>query len=64
LEIVAAVTAKRERVAASFEAILAVVVLGTGGALETSKILLLELVGGGEGALAFFLPFLLVTRVK
>ena len=50
--------------AAGFEAALAVTALGAGGALETSGILFLELVGGGEDALAFPLPFLLVTRVK
>ena len=49
---------------AGFEATLAVTVLGTGGALETSKILFLELVGGGKDTLVFPLPFLLVTRVK
>ena len=64
MEAVVAATAKREQVAAGFEAVLVVVVLETGGALETSKILLLELVGEGEGTLAFFLLFLLVTRVK
>jgi len=65
LEIVAAATAKGEQVAAGFEAALAVTVLGAGGALETSGILFLELVGGGENTLAFPLPlFLLVTRVK
>jgi len=51
-------------VVADFEAALAVTALGVGGALETSEILFLELVGGGEDALAFPLPFLLVTRVK
>ena len=51
--------------AVGFEAALAVTALGAGGALETSGILFLELVGGGEDTLAFpLLPFLLVTRVK
>ena len=50
--------------AAGFEAALAVTILGTGGVLETSKILFLELVGGGGDALAFLLPLLLVTRIK
>jgi len=64
LEVVAAATAKGDRVAAGFEAALAVTALGAGGALETSGILFLELVGGGEDTLAFSFPFLLVTRVK
>ena len=50
--------------AAGFEAVLAVTVLETGGALETSKILFLKLVGGEGDTLAFLLHFLLVTRVK
>ena len=51
--------------AAGFGAALVVTALGAGGALETSEILFLELVGGGEDTLAFLLlPFLLVTRVK
>ena len=51
--------------AAGFGAALVVIALGAEGALETSGILFLELVGGGEDALAFLLlPFLLVTRVK
>ena len=62
--VVAAATAEEEQVAAGFEAVLAVAALGAGGALETSGILFLELVGEGEDALAFLLPFLLVTRVK
>ena len=50
---------------AGFGATLVVTALGAEGALETSRILFLELVGGGEDALAFPLPpFLLVTRVK
>ena len=50
---------------AGFGATLVVTALGAEEALETSGILFLELVGGGEDALAFLLPpFLLVTRVK
>ena len=49
---------------AGFVATLVVTALGTREALETSKILLLELVGGGGDTLAFPLSFLLVTRVK
>jgi len=64
LEVVASATAEEEQVATGFGAALAVTALGAGGALETSGILLLELVGGGEDALALLLPFLLVTRVK
>ena len=41
-----------------------VTVLETEKALETSKVLFLELGGEGEYALLFFLLFLLVTRVK
>ena len=59
-----AAAAEKEQVAAGFGAALAVTALGAGGALETSGILLLELVGGEEDILAFLLPFLLVTRVK
>jgi len=44
LEIVVAATAEKKQVAAGFEAVLTVIVLGAGGALETSEILLLELV--------------------
>ena len=63
--VVAAATAKEEQVAAGFEAALVIAALEAGGALETSGILFLELVGGEEDALAFLLPpFLLVTRVK
>ena len=51
--------------AAGFEAALVVTALGAGGALKTSGILFLELVGGGEDALALLLSlFLLVIRVK
>ena len=51
--------------AAGFEAAPAVTALGAGEALETSGILFLKLVEGGEDTLAFpLLPFLLVTRVK
>ena len=65
LEVIVAAVAEKGWVAASFEAVLAVTVLGAEGALETSEILFLELVGGGKDALAFLLPpFLLVTRVK
>ena len=65
MEIVVAATAEEEQVAAGFEAALAVTALGAGGALETSRILFLELVGGGEDTLVFpLLPFLLVTRIK
>jgi len=64
LEVVAAATAKREQVAAGFEAVLVITALGAGGALETSGILFLELVGGEDNTLAFSLPFFLVTRVK
>ena len=56
--------AEEEQMAASFGAALAVTALGVGGALEISGILFLELVGEGEDALAFPLPFLLITRVK
>ena len=51
--VVAAATAEEGQVAAGFEAALAVTALGAGGALETSGILFLELVGGGEDALAY-----------
>ena len=65
MEVVVAAAAEEGQVAAGFEAALAVTVLGAEGALETSGILFLELVGGGEDTLAFPLPlFLLVTRVK
>jgi len=65
LEVVIAAAAEEGRVTAGFEAALAVTALGAGRALETSRILFLELVGGGEDTLAFPLPpFLLVTRVK
>ena len=65
MEVVVAATAEEGQVAAGFEAALAVTALGAGGALETSGILFLELVEGGEDTLAFPLPpFLLVTRVK
>jgi len=61
---IVAATAEEGQVTAGFEATLAVTVLEIGGALETSEILLLELVGGEEDTLAFSLLFLLVTRVK
>ena len=62
MEVVVAAAAEEGQVAAGFEAALAVTALGAGGALETSGILFLELIGGGEDALAFpFPPFLLVT---
>jgi len=64
LEVIVAATAEGGQVTAGFEAALVVAALGAEGALETSGILFLELVGGGEDALAFPLPFLLVTRVK
>ena len=65
MEVVVAAAAEEGRVAAGFGAALVVTALGAEGALETSRILFLELVGGGEDALAFPLPpFLLVTRVK
>ena len=64
MESIVAAAAEEEQVVANFEAILAVTVLETGGALETSKILFLELVGGGEDTLAFPLSFSLVIRVK
>ena len=64
MESIVAAAAKEEQVVASFEAILAVTILEIGGALETGKILFLELVGGGENTLAFPLSFLLVIRVK
>jgi len=65
LEVVAAAAAEKGRIAAGFEAALAVTALGAGGALETSGVLFLELIGEEEDALAFPLPpFLLVTRVK
>ena len=54
MEVVLAAAAEEGRVAADFEAALAVTALGAGGALETSGILFLELVGGGEDALAYF----------
>ena len=53
--VVAAATAEEEQVAAGFGAALAVTALGAGEALETSGILFLELVGGGEDALAALL---------
>ena len=62
--VVAAATAEEEQVAAGFEAALAITILGAGRALETSRILFLELVGGGEDALVFSFSFLSVTRVK
>ena len=49
---------------AGFEAVLVVTILETGGALKTSEILFLKLVGEGKDTLAFLLLFLLVTRVK
>ena len=52
MEVVVAAVAEEGQVAAGFEAALAVTALGTGGALETSGILFLELVGGGEDTLA------------
>ena len=64
MEVVAAAIAKGEQVVAGFEAALVVTALGAGRALETSRILFLELERGGEDALAFLLPFLLVTRVR
>ena len=64
MEVVVAAAAEEGRVAAGFEAALAVTALGAGGALETSRILFLELVGGEEDTLALPLPFLLVTRVN
>ena len=59
-----AAAAEEGQVIAGFEAALAVAALGAGGAFETSRILFLELVGGGEDTLVFLLLFLLVTRVK
>ena len=56
MEVVVAAAAEEGQVAAGFEAALAVTALGAGGALETSRILFLELVRGREDALAFFLP--------
>ena len=47
-----------------FEATLVVIVFWREGALETSDILLLELVKEIEDALAFLLLFILVNRVK
>jgi len=65
LEIIVAVTAEEGQVAAGFEAVLAVTVLETGKALETSEILFLRLVEDvREEALPFSLLFLLVIRVK
>ena len=60
--VVAAAAAEEGQVAAGFEAALAVIALGAGGALETSGILFLELVGGGEDTLAFPLPPLFVSN--
>ena len=62
MEVVVAAAAEEGQVAAGFEAALAVTALGAGGALETSRILFLELVGGGEDALAFPLPPLFVSN--
>ena len=53
MEVVVAAAAEEGQVVAGFEAALAVTALGAGGALETSGILFLELVGGGEDTLAF-----------
>jgi len=64
LEVTVAIIAKIKQVIASFEAELVVIFLRGGGSLETSELLVLELVGGEEDTLAFFLLFLLVTRVK
>jgi len=64
LEVVVAAAAEEGQVAAGFEAALVVAALGAGGALETSGILFLELVGEEEDTLAFSFLFLLVTRVK
>jgi len=64
LDVVAAAIARGEQVGAGFEAVLVVTALGAEEALKTSGILFLELGRGGEDALAFFFPFLLVTRVK
>ena len=47
-----------------FEATLVVIVFWREGALETSDILLLELVKEIEDTLAFLLLFILVNRVK
>ena len=51
--VVAAAAAEEGQVAAGFEAALAVTALRAGRALETSRILFLELVGGEEDALGF-----------
>ena len=64
LRVIITAIAEEEWVAAGFEAVLVVIVLRTEGALETSRILFLELVGGGKDALTFLLPFLLVTNIK
>ena len=56
MEVVVAAAAEEGQVAAGFEAALAVTALGVGGALETSGILFLELVGEEEDTLAFPLP--------
>jgi len=62
LEVIIAATAVREQVAADYGAALVVTVLGTGRALEISEILFLELVGGGEDTLAFFLSLFFISN--
>jgi len=58
-------SSSRDRISeVGFEATLVVMVFWREGALETSDILLLELVKEIEDALAFLLLFILVNRVK
>lgn len=64
MEVVETTIAKIGQVTAGFEAKLAVIALEKKKALETSEILLLKSVERREKAKAFFLPFLLVTRMK
>ena len=56
MEVVVTAAAEEGQVAAGFEAALAVTALGAGEALETSRILFLELVGGGEDV-SYWCPY-------
>ena len=62
MEVVIAAAAEEGQVAAGFEAALAVTALGAGGALETSRILFLELVEGGEDTFGLSLAPLFVSN--